>query len=99
MVSFRGILQSQLARDGIYRLQTNMIDRDQFNQHQDITFTALRRGTTYMEIQPTQSVKYKLRFHDFSTAVVTLYEIDSAQKLQFKSGALQFEITETYGRF
>jgi len=98
-VSFTGILQSGLETDGIYRLYTNMINRDQFNQQQDIIFTALKRGATYMEIQPTQSIKYKLRFHDFTTAVVAFYKIDSTQKLQFKSAALQLEITETYGRF
>lgn len=94
-----GILKRKIETRGVYRLSTNLIDRDVCNPKQAISYIGLGRNTTYVELEPTHSLKYNLRFHDFSDVHFIFQEISSEKILDFQSAVIQLEINETYGRF
>ena len=98
VIKFIGVLDRPLKMDGIYRMRTNMIDRDETNSLQEISYHVLEHDSTYIDIQPTRPIRYKLRFHDFSTAELKFQEINLSNNLIFTSVALQLEITDSYGR-
>ena len=99
LVKFCGILTSNLGKSGIYSVATNLIDRDESNPKQVLGYFTLGRNTTYIELEPTHLLKYKLRLHDFSDVQFVFQDIRSGKVLDFQSAAVQIEIRETYGRF
>jgi len=99
LVKFCGILTGGIGENGIFSMSTNLIDRDESNPNQVLTYFPLRRNTTYIELETTQLLKYKLRLHDFSDVQFIFREIRTGKILEFKSVAVQIEIRETYGRF
>ena len=98
-IKFCGILKRKVETRGVYRLSTNLIDRDVSNPDQAISYIGLGRNTTYVELEPTNLLKYKLRFRDFSDVQFNFQEISSEKILEFQSAVIQLEINETYGRF
>ena len=77
---------------GIYKVCTNLIDRENGNSERILGYARLDRKSHVIDITPTQSVWYKLRWLDISTADIHLQSITTDEKLVFSEFACQFEI-------
>ena len=91
LIAFHAIFTSK-ADFGIYQLCTNLIDRERGNSHRILAYIRLDKRQTVLDFTPTQSVWYKLRFKDISSAVFRLQSTVSDDEVFFTNFACQFEI-------
>ena len=93
LVLFRGVISSYVP-GGIYKLCSNVIDREVGNSERILTYIRLNRKSHTVDFTPTQSVWYKLRLLDFSSLELNLQSIASDEKIIFSEFCCQFEIQE-----
>ena len=91
LISLHAIISSHVAA-GIYKICSNMIDRENGNSDRVLGYVRLDRKQYTIDFTPTQIVWYKLRLHDTQMADINLHSIDKDEKLIFSSFACQFEI-------
>ena len=85
---------SSKAEAGIYKICTNLIERENGNSDRVLAYIYLDRKQTVLEFVPIQSCWYKLRLRDISFAEINIQAIESNINLNFKELACQFEITQ-----
>ena len=91
LVAFHAIFTSK-ADLGIYKLCTNLIDRENGNSERILAYIRLDKRQAALDFTPTQILWYKLRFKDISSAVVKLQSTVSDQEVLFTDFACQFEV-------
>ena len=92
-ISIHGILSSG-SDSSIYKLCTNLIEREEGNSERVITYLRLEKRENVIDYVPQLSLWYKLRLHDLNSAEFNLESILSNKKLSFKEFSCQFEINE-----
>ena len=85
---------SQKADAGIYKICTNMIDRENGNSDRVLAYVRLDRKQIFLDFTPTQTIWYKLRLHDIFSSDIKLKSITSDDELFFSEFSCQFEIQE-----
>ena len=85
---------SRKAEAGIYKICTNMIDREDGNSDRVLAYVRLERKQIFLDFTPTQTIWYKLRLHDLSSSDIKLKSITSDDELFFSEFSCQFEIQE-----
>ena len=99
LINIVGILKTPVKRSGIYKITTNLIQREDGNIHRILAYVYIGRNSSYINFTPTHLLKYKLRLYDFNSADITLSSESTDEKLLFTEFSCQLEVTETYGRF
>ena len=80
------------ADAGIYKLSTNLIERDDGNLERILAFVRLNRKQITLDFTPTQLVWYKLRLQEFSMSDIKLSSITTEENQIFSEFAIQLEI-------
>lgn len=93
LISIHGVISS-FVKAGIYKICSNLIDREFGNSERVFGYLYLARKTHVLEYTPTQAVWYKLRLADFSSLELTLTPIKADEKLIFSEFSCQLEIKE-----
>ena len=95
---FLGYLSAPLKSGEIFEISTNLITRDDANPHRIIDYVYVDEDSFLISFKPTQPLEYKLRVLELSNAEIKFRGLSSDKILEFTQVALQFKITETYGR-
>ena len=82
------------ADAGIYKICTNLIDRENGNSERILAYVRLERRQTVLDFTPTHCIWYKLRFTDFSSSFIKLSSVRSDEEIFFSEFSAQFEITD-----
>ena len=82
------------ADAGIYKICTNIIDRENGNSDRILAYVRLDRKQTYLDLTPTHGIWYKLRLHELSSSDVKLKSIARDEEIFFSEFSCQFEIKE-----
>ena len=93
LIAFNAVFSSK-AEAGIYKICTNLIERENGNSDRVLAYIHLDRKQTVLEFVPIQSCWYKLRLRDISFAEINIQPIESNINLNFKELACQFEIKQ-----
>ena len=93
LINLHAIFTSK-ADAGIYKISTNLIDRENGNSDRILAYVRLDRKQTFLDFTPTQTIWYKLRLHDFSSSDIKLTSITSDEELFFSEFSCQFEIED-----
>ena len=96
--NFLGYLTTPLKSGEIFEISTNLITRDDANPHRIIDYVYVDEDSFLISFKPTQPLEYKLRVLELSNAEIKFRGLSSDKTLEFTQVALQFKITETYGR-
>ena len=91
LISLNGIISSYV-HGGLYKIETNIIDREGGNSDRVLAYFRLNRKSHLVDYTPTQLVWYKLRLSDFSSLDINLRSITSDEKLYFSEFACQLEL-------
>ena len=97
--NFLGYLSTPLKSGEIFEISTNLITRDDANPHRVIDYVYIDGASSLVSFKPTHSQEYKLRVLELSNAEVKFRGLSSDIILDFSQVAIQFKISETYGRF
>ena len=93
LVSLHTVIAS-FTPSGIYKICTNLIERENGNSDRVIAYIHLNKSQNVIAYVPPQSVWYKLRLHDISSADIKLESVITDTKLIFKEFACRFEVIE-----
>ena len=93
LIAFHAIFTSK-ADLGIYKLCTNLIDRENGSSERILAYIRLDKRQAALDFTPTQTIWYKLRLHDFSSSDIKLTSITSDEELFFSEFSCQFEIED-----
>ena len=93
LIAIHGIISSYI-HGGIYKICSNLIDRENGNSERVLAYLRLGRKSHILDFTPTQKLWYKLRWSDFSELELTLHSIATDEKVYFSELACQFEIIE-----
>lgn len=93
LISLHALISSYVSA-GIYKISSNIINRENGNSERILAYVRLDRKQHVLDFTPTQIVWYKLRVHDTSTADINLQSIAKDENLIFSEFACQFEIIE-----
>ena len=93
LIAIHGVISSYV-HGGVYKICSNLIDRENGNSERVLAYLRLDRKTHILEFTPTLNIWYKLRLTDFSSLDVTLHSITTDEKIYFSEFACQFEIIE-----
>ena len=96
--NFLGYLTTPLKSGEIFEISTNLITRDDANPHRIIDYVYVPEDSFLISFKPTHPLEYKLRVLELSNAEIKFRGLSSDKILEFTQVALQFKITETYGR-
>ena len=96
--NFLGYLTTPLKSGEIFEISTNLITRDDANPHRIIDYVYVQEDSFLISFKPTHPLEYKLRVLELSNAEIKFRGLSSDKTLEFTQVALQFKITETYGR-
>ena len=91
LVSLQAVIASYTP-SGIYKICTNLIEREHGNSDRVIAYIHLDKKQSVIAYVPPESVWYKLRLHDISSADIKLESIITDTKLFFKEFACRFEV-------
>ena len=91
LIAFHANFTSK-ADFGIYQLCTNLIDRESGNSQRILAYIRLDKRQSFLDFTPLQTVWYKLRFKDISSAVFKLKSTVSDDEVFFTDFACQFEV-------
>ena len=93
LISIHGIISSYV-NSGVYKITSNIIDREHGNSERVFGYVYLQRKTHVLEYEPVQSLWYKLRITDFSSLELKLTSVGTGEKLLFSEFCCQLEVQE-----
>ena len=93
LISLHAIISSYVPA-GIYKICTNLIDRENGNSDRILAYVRFDRKQHTVDFTPTQSVWYKLRWLDISVADVYIKSMKTDEKLSFSAFACQLEVKD-----
>ena len=93
------VLLSERPSIGIYKLTTNMIERELGSTSRILAFFVIDERKRLITFVPRKKNWFKLRTKDFFSADIKLSSLTSDTELFFEEFACQFKIQETYGGF
>ena len=93
LIALHALIASSVSA-GVYKVCTNMIDREIGNSNRSFCYVRLDRKAHVIDITPTQPVWYKLRWLDTVMADIHLQSITTDEKLVFSQFACQVEIVK-----
>ena len=93
LIALNAVISSYVP-GGIYKISSNLIDRESGNSQRILAYILLDRKQNIITFTPTQKCWYKMRLLDISSADIKIESISSDVKLTFSEFSCQFEVKE-----
>lgn len=99
LVNFIGEIEWAPKYDSVYEILSDLICRENGNPNRALGYIFISGGTSSVFFEPTHKLAYKLRVLEINSSELIFRSVKTHEKIIFSHIAVQFEVTESYGRF
>ena len=96
VICYYGVLSKPVSKTKLLKLTSNIINRSSGNPTQIVGLGVIKAGHQVVHFQPTQLVKYKIRFPSIQSSVFTLEPLREDDNFKIIEASIQLEIRESY---